>query len=244
MLRCLDLTQAVKTGDLLAAIAQHSSRLEALELERSNDITPGQFQAVAVNCPLLLSVSLFEVMVSHGQLQPLFSNCKNLQVLVVVCPFYTFTDETLSCVAQNCVLLHKLHLRACLSITDDGLGEVLKSCVELRHLYIHSNILLTDATLHSIARHCSNLTYLSMRGRFQYSHDSLSAVSHSCAKLQQVLISTGRRNLNLPLREIFDAHVELEFVVERVVRYDVEHSDEEHAKFAAEILNHIGGGDY
>ena len=60
-----------------------------------------------------------------------------------------------------------------------------------------------------------------------------------------MLVSTGRRNLNVPFQDIFELHVKVVVTVERQVFYSQEKSDEEHAKYIADrSLANFGFGDY
>lgn len=244
-LRCLDLAMAHFSSSFLSAIAPESTQLEVLTLASPMYISMEPFAAIALHCPLLHTISLIQIHASDEELQPLFTLCKNLLKLDVVGPGDTFTDLSLSCIAQNCLLLNSLCLHTCLRVTNDGLCDILKYCTNLRTFSLRSNIRLTDATLYSIASFCPLLTHLSLRGRFSYSIESLTAIAQSCTKLQMVLVSTGRRNLNVPFQDIFGLHVKVVVTVERQVFYNKEKSDEEHAKFIADrSLANFGFGDY
>ena len=184
-LRCLDLAMAHFSSSFLLAIAPESTQLEELTLASPMYISVEPFAALALHCSLLHTISLIQIHASDEELQPLFTSCKNLHKLDVVGPGDTFTNLSLSCIAQHCLLLNSLCLHTCLRVTDDGLCDILQYCTNLRNLTLRNNIRLTDATLYSIATFCPLLTHLSLRGRFSYSMESFTTIGAGLHRASQ-----------------------------------------------------------
>eukprot|EP01032_Pedospumella_encystans_P014064 gene14064-16173_t len=213
------------SDNFLAAIAVGGSgtgvgspHLEELSLERVYDVSTRSFDVVAANCPLLQNVRLIYMNIEDAHVLPIVRSCKHLHTLLIVEPDDSFTDVSLTAIAENCLALHTLRLEECSGITDKGVDNVLKHCTKLRDMSLNGTMFLTDATLYSIAKHCPLLTSLSichvMNSRYienggYFSDAGLAAVAEACTHLQRIAFSTSGA-LTQDSGELFSDQVKVE----------------------------------
>lgn len=96
--------------------------------------------------------------VSDSGLRSIFTYCNNLRE-VDICHCQHITDDTITCLAQNCTYLDTLYIMGCDKATATGVLEMVTYCSSLTSLFL-SSMPINDEVLIQLSLHCHNLISL------------------------------------------------------------------------------------
>src|SRR3989344_136614 len=120
-----------------AALAQHRTRLQHIDLSRCDMVTDTGVQAIAQRCARLQCIAL--------------SCC-------------SVTDAGVQALSQGCIQLQHIDLTNCRQVTDAGILALARHCPWLPHIDLANCQHVTDAGVQAPAQYCAQLQHIGLSG--------------------------------------------------------------------------------
>ncbi|XP_047327088.1 F-box protein At1g47056-like [Impatiens glandulifera] len=158
----LEFLHLVKTPECtnvgLSAIAENCKLLRKLHIDgwKMNRIRDDGLIAVAKHCPNLQELVLVGVNPTRLSLEPLATNCKNLERLAL-CGSESVGDPEISCIAEKCIALKKLCIKNC-PVSDLGLEALAGGCPNLVKVKVKKCKLVTSKGVDGLRASRGSLT--------------------------------------------------------------------------------------
>lgn len=177
----------IVNGQSFAPLIVGSKKLRRLKLISCLGDWDSTLEAVGDSNRDLIEVHLEKIQVSDVGLSGI-SNCLNLETLLIV-KNPECSNLGLSCVAERCRLLRKLHIDGWRTnnIGDEGLIAIAKHCPNLQELVL---ICIYPATLSltAIASNCKNLERLALCGIGSIGDAEMESIAAKCSALKKLCI--------------------------------------------------------
>ena len=171
-------------------LALAKQTLVTLEL-RYVQLKKQDFLLLCRNCPNMAQLSFYNMQVTDACLVVIATELPMLTKLELS-GCYSFTDEGLLVVAENCLRLENLALRGeNFQLSEVSLIKFAQNCTELKRINIPDRVSITDAYLYALAMNCPLLERFSVQDSSFISDDGVCAVLAHCWKLREISLGAG-----------------------------------------------------
>uniref|UniRef100_A0A2L2YRI9 Fbxl20, putative n=1 Tax=Parasteatoda tepidariorum TaxID=114398 RepID=A0A2L2YRI9_PARTP len=185
----LDIGSCQFTDKSLKAISKYCGNLEYINISWNDKITDDGVAALAQGCRILETFMCKGCsVISDAALQNLAFLCPYIKVINL--GFMDITDETVTCISNNCILLQHLCLENCRNLTDASLFALAKRCKNLKILEVARCSKFTDDGFEALATNCPFLEKMDLEDCVLITDKTLNCLATGCPRLQVLSLSS------------------------------------------------------
>eukprot|EP00899_Mesostigma_viride_P002864 jgi/Mesvir1/12579/Mv10328-RA.1 len=180
-LESLDVSRCEVSGLGVRAVVKSCHKLRRLAAVRCKSLDNDVLACLAQHCPQLEELYVGTTCVDDAGLSALSHGCDRLRVLMAAGT--SVTDAGIRHVAERCLSLEEVGLRACQGVTDASVESLAACCPLLRHLDIAVCRQVTDASLVALASKCAGIRHLDVSAT-AVTDAGIDAVASGCPQLE------------------------------------------------------------
>jgi len=175
------------TDDGLKELANHSSNLSVLRIDRCKNITDKGARILVQKAPLLSILNISNTNCGEDTINTVASNCKLLKKLYCFhCP--KVSDRNIGAISFQCQFINTINLSKCTNISDTGVIELSK-CKFLKKVNLSHCQKITNASIIKLSLGCPMLKEILLKECVNVGEIGILSVSTYCKRLESLDVS-------------------------------------------------------